>query len=33
MKFTYDSQDRDIACMKEFSTLEYSCRECNVADC
>lgn len=30
---TYDSQGRDITCMKEFDTLKYPCRECNREDC
>ena len=30
---TYDSQGRDITCMKEYSTLKYPCQECDREDC
>ena len=30
---TYDSQGRDITCMKEFDALKYPCKECNRTDC
>ena len=29
----YDSQGRDITCMKEFDALKYPCRECDREDC
>ena len=29
----YDSQGRDITCMKEFDALKYPCDECDVKDC
>ena len=29
----YDSQGRDITCMKEFDALKYPCRECDRTDC
>ena len=30
---TYDSQGKDITCMKEFDALRYPCRECIREDC
>lgn len=30
---TYDSQGRDITCMKEFDALKYPCRDCDRDDC
>ena len=30
---TYDSQGRDITCMKEYGALKYPCQECNREDC
>lgn len=30
---TYDSQGRDITCMKEFDALKYPCQECDRIDC
>ena len=30
---TYDSQGRDITCMKEFDALKYPCQECDIEDC
>lgn len=30
---TYDSQGRDITCMKEFDALKYPCLECDIEDC
>ena len=30
---TYNSQCKDITCMKEFEALKYPCRECNREDC
>ena len=29
----YDSQDRDITCIKEYDALKYPCRECDREDC
>ena len=29
----YDSQERDITCMKEFDALKYPCQECDREDC
>ena len=29
----YDSQGRDITCMKEYGALKYPCRECDREDC
>ena len=29
----YDSQGKDITCMKEFDALRYPCRECIREDC
>ena len=29
----YDSQGRDITCMKEYGALKYPCRECDRTDC
>ena len=30
---TYDSQGRDITCMKVFDALKYPCQECDREDC
>ena len=30
---TYDSQCRDITCMKEFDALKYPCQECDREVC
>ena len=30
---TYDSQGRDVTCMKEFYALKYPCKECDRDDC
>ena len=30
---TYDSQGRDITCMKEYGALKYPCQECYREDC
>ena len=30
---TYDSQDKDITCMKEYDALKYPCNECDRTDC
>lgn len=30
---TYDSQGKDITCMKEFNALRYLCNECDRTDC
>lgn len=30
---TYNSQGKDITCMKEFYALKYTCQECNREDC
>lgn len=30
---TYDSQGRDITCIKEFDALKYPCQECDREDC
>ena len=30
---TYDSQGRDVTCMKEFDALKYPCNECDREDC
>ena len=29
----YDSQGKDITCMKEFDALRYQCNECDRTDC
>ena len=29
----YDSQGRDITCMKEFDALKYPCQGCDRTDC
>ena len=29
----YDSQGRDITCMKEYDALKYPCQECDREDC
>ena len=33
IKITYDSQGRDVTCMKEFDALKYPCQECDRIDC
>lgn len=30
---TYDSNGKDITCMKEFNALKYPCQECDKEDC
>ena len=30
---TYDSQGKDITCMREFDALKYPCQECDRTDC
>ena len=30
---TYDSQGKDITCMKIFDALKYPCNECDREDC
>ena len=30
---TYDSQGRDVTCMKEYDALRYHCQECDREDC
>ena len=30
---TYDSQGRDITCMKEYDALKYPCQEYDRTDC
>lgn len=30
---TYNSQGRDITCMKEYDALKYPCQECDRTDC
>ena len=30
---TYDSQGKDITCMKQFDALKYTCDECNIKNC
>ena len=29
----YNSQGRDITCMKEYGALKYPCQECDREDC
>lgn len=30
---TYDSQGKDITCIREFDALKYPCQECDRTDC
>ena len=30
---TYDSQGRDVTCMKKFDALKYPCKECDRDNC
>lgn len=32
-RLAFDSEGKDITCMKEFDALAYPCKECNRTDC